>query len=175
MLDTMTVVKALGWFCGAFLAYLLSKWAAEEIYHMGSSGHGDHHEQAYTIPVEGGDDHGGDAEEEVIDVAALMAAADPAKGERVWGKCKSCHKLEDGANGTGPHLYSVVGRQIGVIDGFGYSEILSGRDDAWTVDALFAFLENPKGWAPGTKMSFNGLAKPTDRANLIAYLEGIGG
>ncbi|MDC1291435.1 cytochrome c family protein, partial [Planktomarina temperata] len=28
-------------------------------------------------------------------------------------------------------------------------------------------------YAPGTKMSFNGLSKPEDRANLIAYLETI--
>jgi cytochrome c len=45
----------------------------------------------------------------------------------------------------------------------------------WTPEALNAFLENPKGWMPGTKMSFAGLPDVEDRANLIAYLETFGG
>ena len=52
MFDTMTMTKAVGGFCGTFLVFLLGGWAAEEIYHSGGGGHGDHHEQAYVIPVE---------------------------------------------------------------------------------------------------------------------------
>jgi len=68
-----------------------------------------------------------------------------------------------------------VDRAIGGVDGFGYSDVLASSDEAWTIENLQAFLEDPKGWAPGTKMSFSGLKKPDDRADLIAYLQTIGG
>lgn len=172
MFDTMTMTKVLGAVCGSLLIFLLGKWAGEIIYH----GYGQHddHEQAYIIEVEGADE--AEVVEDEIDFSVVMASADAGKGERVWSKCRACHKLEDGANGTGPHLYSLVGRTIGVIDGFGYSDVLAGMTDkAWDAENLNGFLENPKGWAPGTKMGFAGLKKVEDRANLIAYLGTIGG
>ena len=70
---------------------------------------------------------------------------------------------------------ATINKQTGAIDGFGYSEVLASNGEIWSYDNLNGFLEKPKDWAPGTKMSFNGLKKPTDRANLIAYLETIGG
>lgn len=168
-MDTMTLTKGVGAFCGALLVFLLGGWIGESIYHKGG-GHGDHHEQAYVIDT--GEDHG-DADEEVVEVSfdEVYAAADASAGERVFNKCKSCHKMGDGENGTGPHLFNIVGREIAVVDGFGYSGALAEAGDVWSLANLDAFLENPKGWAPGTKMSFNGLAKIEDRANLIAYLE----
>lgn len=171
MLDTMTFTKILGGFCGAFLIFLLGKWVAEELYHTGG-GHGGHSQQSYVIDT-GEDDV---VEEEVveIDVAALLATADAGKGSRVWNKCRSCHKIADGANGTGPHLWDVVGRTVGSVDGYGYSGALSEVAEVWTREELYAFLENPRGYAPGTSMGFAGLDKPEDRANLIAYLAGNG-
>jgi cytochrome c len=173
MFDTMTMTKAVAGVCGALLVFLLGGWAADGIYAMGAGGHGEEGEltQAYSIdtgaeeaPAEGGE------EAAPVDVALLMASADAAAGEKVFGKCKSCHKL-DGADGTGPHLNGVVGRNIGAADGFKYGEALAGKTaEVWSPENLFAFLENPKGWAPGTKMSFAGLSKPEDRANVIAYL-----
>lgn len=170
MFDTMTSTKILGAFCGALLIFLLAKWGAEILYHTGG-GHGDDHAQAYVIEVEGADDS---AEEEVgPDIATLVAEADIEKGAKVFGKCKACHKLEDGANGTGPHLFNVVGREIGKIDGFGYSTVLAEMGGAWGAEELDGFLENPKKYAKGTKMGFSGLKKIGDRANLIAYLETV--
>lgn len=169
-MDTMTSTKILGGFCGAFLIFLLGKWAAEEIYHTGG-GHGSE-EQAYVIDT--GESDAGPAED-AVPFEELLAAADPAKGERVWGKCRACHKVEDGVNGTGPHLYGVVGREVGSVPGFGYSGALVAVADVWSPENLQAFLENPKGYAPGTKMSFAGLKKPEDRANLIAWLDGLDG
>ena len=107
--------------------------------------------------------------------AELLAAADPGKGERVWGKCRACHKVEDGANGTGPHLFGVVGRDVGSVAGFGYSGALVAVADVWTPENLQAFLENPRDFAPGTKMSFSGLKDAEDRANLIAWLDSLDG
>lgn len=171
MFDTMTMTKALGAACGSLLVFLLGGWAAEAIYHPGG-GHGDHAEQAYVIPT-GDEEEVEVVEEEAPDFTALLASADTGKGERVFNKCKACHKLDDGANGTGPHLFGLVGREKAVVAGFGYSDSLTGMDGAWTADNLNAFLENPKGYAPGTKMSFSGLKKIEDRANLIAYLDTI--
>ncbi len=103
-----------------------------------------------------------------------MGAADAGKGEKVFGKCRACHKI-DGTDATGPHLNGVVGREIGAVAGFGYSGALEQVGDVWSPENLFAFLENPKGEAPGTTMSFAGLKKPEDRVNLIAYLDGLDG
>ncbi|MDA7427225.1 cytochrome c family protein [Primorskyibacter aestuariivivens] len=168
-MDTMTSTKILGAFCGAFLIFLLGKWAAEVIYSTGG-GHGGE-EQAYVI--ETGDDGAEEEATEGPSLEELIASADLGKGEKVFGKCRACHKVEDGANGTGPHLYGVVGRATGAVDGFGYSGAMAAVTPEWNVAALDAFLENPKGYAPGTKMSFAGLKKAEDRANLIAWLDSL--
>lgn len=173
MFDTMTLTKVLGGFCGALLIFLLGNWAAELLYHVGGDGHGDGHKQAYVIETES-DDHGGE-EEVAFDLVAALSTADPAKGSKVFGKCKACHKLNDGANGTGPHLYGVVDRAVDSVEGYGYSGALEKVADVWDAQHLYDFLENPKGFAPGTKMGFSGLKKSADRVNLIAYLETIGG
>lgn len=166
MFDTMTMTKIGGGLFGAWLILLLGKWAAEELYHAEAHG-----EQSYVIEVA---DAGNDEPEEEIDVAALIAAADIGKGEGVFRKCSACHKL-DGTDGVGPHLDGVVGREIASIGGFGYSGALTSLEGGWTPEALFGFLQNPKGYAPGTTMGFAGLKKPADKANLIAYLDSLGG
>ncbi|WP_439121804.1 c-type cytochrome [Marivita sp.] len=170
MLDTMTFTKIVGSFCGALLIFLLGKWAAETLYHVGGS-HGEE-VAVYVIDTGEGDETAEAAEE--VDFETLLASADVGKGERVFGKCRACHKLEAGENAAGPYLYNVVGREIGVAEGFGYSGALSEVAEVWTPENLNGFLENPRGWAPGTSMGFAGLNKPEDRANLIAYLDTIG-
>ncbi|WP_306372418.1 c-type cytochrome [Roseovarius albus] len=166
----MTLTKVTGGLCGTLLVLLLGKWAAELIYDTSGGHGGDHAEQAYLIET-GDDDHGG-GEEEGPSFAELYASADADKGKKVFGKCKACHKLEDGANSTGPYLYGVVGRAVGAASGFSsYSGALNQVGDSWTPEALDAFIANPKKDAPGTTMAFAGLKKEEDRANLIAYLD----
>ncbi|MDE0968143.1 MAG: cytochrome c family protein [Octadecabacter sp.] len=169
MFDTMTMTKVLGAFCGTLLVFMLGGWAAETIYHAG--GHGDH-EQAYVIPVESAVT--GDV---VIDTGPpfedVYALADISAGEGLWRACSACHKLEAGQNGTGPYLYGVVGRDVGTAVDFGYSGALASVNDVWSPEELNAFLENPKGYAPGTAMSYNGMRKIEDRADLIAYLDSL--
>jgi cytochrome c len=174
MFDTMTITKAGGALCGALLIFLLGKWGAELLYHTGGGHYGEDHASGYAIQVDDG--AAADAEpEEELDLATVLANGDAGKGERVYNKCRACHKLEDGANATGPHLYGVVNREIGAVDGFGYSGALSEQGaDVWTPETLYAFFEDPRGWAPGTSMSFAGLNKSEDRADLIAYLSTIG-
>ncbi len=170
MFDTMTSTKILGGFCGAFLIFLLGGFFAEFIYHEPKAhGDGEHH-QAYTIDT--GDDHGG---EEVAEVpfAEVYAAADAGAGEKLFRQCKACHSIEDGKNGTGPSLYGIVDRAVGSADGYGYSGKLVAVASEWTPENLNGFIENPKAYAPGTKMSYKGMKDVEDRANLIAWLNSI--
>ncbi len=176
MFDTMTLTKAVGAFCGALLVLLLGNWAAESLYFSkGDKGkYGEEKVTGYKIEV-GGEDNGDSEVEAGPTFEELLASADAGKGERVFSKCSACHKVQDGANGAGPYLYGVVGRPVDSAAGFDYSGALSAVVDVWTPEALNAFLESPRGYAPGTTMGFNGLKKPADRANLIAYLETLGG
>lgn len=179
MFNTMTVTKAAGALIGSLLFLLLASWGASSLYDIGPGEHvaeGEEVPQAYHVAVaEAATDAGaGDAQPEV-DFAALMAAADPAAGEKVFGKCKSCHKV-DGNNATGPHLNGVVGRAVASAEGFGYSDAMkahAGEVPTWEPDPLQAFLNDPKGVVPGTKMTFAGLKKAEDRANIIAYLQSL--
>ncbi len=168
MFDTMTMTKAVGALCAMWLILLLGKWAAQGIYDVG--GHGD--EQAYVIDTGAAEQADSAAAE--VDFGSVFASADAGAGERLWRQCQACHKL-DGSDGTGPHLNGVVGREIGAVAGFGYSEALVGKGGTWTPEELQLFLAAPKDYAPGTKMSYNGLKDIGDRANLIAYLSTTGG
>mgnify|MGYP005838169271 CR=1 FL=1 len=134
---------------------------------------------AYPVEIaeEGGDADGGAdvVEHEGPSLAALLAGADPAKGEKVARKCAACHTFEEGgADKIGPHLYGVVGREKASAAGFNYSDALSGMDGTWTFETLNAFLEDPKGYAPGTAMAFAGLRKENDRADIIVYMNSLG-
>lgn len=163
----MELYKVGGAFFAALLVLLGLNFVSED-WLFSTGGHGDDHHLAFSVEIEG-DDHGDDHAEEV-DYAAIFAAADAAAGEKVFKKCKSCHKLEDGANGVGPHLWGVFDRPINGVESYGsYSGALPAGE-AWTAENLYAFLEAPKKWAKGTSMGFNGLKKSEDRANLIAYL-----
>lgn len=173
MFDTMTMTKIVGGLCGTFLVFLLGGFFAEFIYEPAEPHDGEHH-QAYTIAVEGGDAHGA-AEEAQVPFEELYAAADAAAGEKLFKQCQSCHKVEAGANGTGPYLHGVVGRPVDTAEGYSYSGALEKVVDVWTPENLFHFLENPKSFAPGTKMTYKGMAKAEDRANIIAWLATQGG
>lgn len=102
---------------------------------------------------------------------AMIAAADPAKGEAISGKCKTCHDLSKGGpNKIGPNLWGVVGRQAGSHEGFAYSDAVKGLGKPWDLASIDQFIYSPKDYAKGTKMSFAGLKKPEDRAALLRWL-----
>jgi cytochrome c len=104
--------------------------------------------------------------------AFYLASGDAQAGEQVFKKCAACHvATKGGANGTGPDLWGVVGSGIAKRPtGFAYSPALAGKGGNWDWNNLFAWLKSPRDFAPGTKMTFAGLPKPEDRANVIAYL-----
>lgn len=113
-------------------------------------------------------DEDGSVDEAAGGLGALVG--DDARGKRLYGQCQACHAVVEGQNRVGPSLYGIVGRQAGTVDGFRYSEANANADLVWTEDALFGFLEDPRGYMPGTRMIFLGVAKPQDRADIIAYL-----
>jgi len=100
---------------------------------------------------------------------------DAERGKEVFAKCSGCHQVGQGAeNGIGPHLNGIFGRKAAsVADDFRYSEGLerAGADGLeWHLETLDAYVENPKALVSGTRMSFRGLKKPQDRADVLAYL-----
>ncbi len=170
MFDTMTLTKGVSAICGSLLVYLFASWAGDALYHTGAAeGHGGEEvAQAYTI--ETGEAPAGEAAATGPVFADVFSIADVAAGEKVFAKCKACHKV-DGTNATGPHLDGVVGRNHASVAGFEYSEAMAATTaDVWTPEVMDAFLTNPKGYIAGTKMAFAGLPKIEDRANVIAYL-----
>jgi cytochrome c len=104
-------------------------------------------------------------------LAALLAAADPAAGEKVAKKCAACHSFDQGgAARVGPNLWGIVGNKPAHMEGFSYSPAISGLTQPWDYATLDTFLTSPKAYAPGTKMTFPGLKKPEDRAAVIIWL-----
>ena len=122
--------------------------------------------------VEEGPAEGAPAAEAEKPAAFYLASADVAKGEAVFKKCAACHNAAaGGANGTGPNLHGVVGGPIAAKAGFAYSDALSGmKGKNWDWDNLWGWLKSPKAFMAGNKMSFAGIAKPEERAAVIAWL-----
>jgi cytochrome c len=101
-----------------------------------------------------------------------LAKADPVKGEQVFKKCAACHNAENGGpNALGPNLWGVLGEGVGKgAHGFAFTDALAGKGGTWNWQSLNDWLHSPKKFAPGTKMTFAGLSKPEDRADVIAFL-----
>ena len=124
-------------------------------------------EQAVTASTE----TKSDTSIEKVDIAALMAMADLAHGEKVFKKCAACHSIvKGGKNNIGPALYNVVNRQVGVVSNYKYSKALTEYGKNWTFEELNGYLIRPAKWIKGTKMAFAGLKKEKDRASVILYL-----
>lgn len=105
---------------------------------------------------------------------AAFAEGNAENGEKVFRKCAACHSIQaDGPKRAGPNLKTVAGRTVGTLEGFAYSDALKtagAAGDQWSDDQLDAFLTDPKSMYKGHKMTFAGLKKAEERADLIAFL-----
>ena len=100
---------------------------------------------------------------------------DADRGKELFSQCSGCHQVGRGAeNGIGPHLNGIFGRRAGSVEGdYRYSKGLRRAGDdglEWHLETLDAYIENPKALVSGTRMSFRGIKKPPDRADVLAYL-----
>ncbi|MGF1501826.1 MAG: c-type cytochrome [Paracoccaceae bacterium] len=173
-MDSNELNKIAGAAVGALLVFLLLGFFSGQIFGTVSTHHGEE-TLAFALEIEQEVSETEDAQtDDSIQLASLVASADPSAGEAIFRQCSACHKIEDGVNGVGPHLWNIVGRQIGAVDGYAYSNALASMDGDWDLIALSGFLENPSDWAPGTKMGYGGLKDAEDRVNMIAYLNEAG-
>ena len=109
------------------------------------------------------------------DLEARLAAADSVRGKKVFRKCAACHTAEKGGRKKiGPNLWGVVGAPVGAKEGFRYSKAMTAFGGNWTPERLDAYLTRPRALVKGGSMSFAGLKRERDRADVIAFLNGMG-
>jgi cytochrome c len=109
------------------------------------------------------------AQEEPLE--KLLAAASIERGETAAKKCQACHTFGKGEpNRVGPNLFGVVGRDRASVPGFNFSAAMKAKGGKWTIEELNTYLQNPRGVVPGTSMSFAGLPRASERADVIAFL-----
>ena len=159
-----------GWVLGAGIVALGASIVTAEMFHQ-------ERPEKMGYPIDGVKikGKGGEAEAEQP-IANLLAAADVAKGEAQFKKCTACHTINQGGpNGTGPNLWGVMGAAIGKhAAGFAYSPALAGKGGQWDWESMNQWIKSPRDFAPGTKMTFAGISKAEDRADLLAYLNAQG-
>jgi cytochrome c len=156
-----------GWVLGAGIVALGASLVTAEMFHA-------ERPEKMGYPIEGVIGPHDDTVAEVP-IAALLATADPGKGADVFKKCSACHTInQGGANGTGPNIWGIMGKPVAAVAGYSYSPALKGKGGTWTWEAMDAWVKSPRTFAEGTKMTFAGLGKPEDRANLLAYLNSQG-
>ncbi|MDP3860238.1 MAG: c-type cytochrome, partial [Phaeovulum sp.] len=194
MFNMMNWIKLAGATIASLLVFLLGSWAANTIYSTGTGAevaHAPATAPATTTPAATAPA----TTTEVVaaapataapaaaafeppalsaPVADQIAAADLAAGEKVWLKCKACHRL-DGKNGVGPALNGIFGRVTGSVEGFKYSDANKNAHVTWTPEVMNDYLSNPKTYMPGNKMTFVGLPLEADRINVMAWLMANGG
>ena len=104
-------------------------------------------------------------------IMTLFASTSAAEGKKVFKKCVACHAIaKEGGNKIGPALWGVLGRKAGSISDYKYSKAMTTHGKSWSFEEMNGFLTNPKKWIKGTKMSFAGLKKETERAAIILYM-----
>jgi len=103
---------------------------------------------------------------------SLLANASAERGAEIAKQCQICHNVEEGKGPKiGPDLYDVVDRPVASEPGFSYTAALKAKGGKWTFAALNKWLTDPRADVRGTSMTFAGLSREKQRADVIAYLD----
>ncbi len=115
---------------------------------------------------------------EIEPLTPLLESADIEKGKSLSKQCSQCHTfVKNGAHRIGPNLFGIVGMKIASKPGYAYSKgalKLKEQDYKWDVESLNKFLLKPRQFMPGTKMSYAGLKRASQRAHIVKYLQSLG-
>jgi len=170
-MDSFELNKILGAVLGTCLILLVTSFAASALFAPNKP-----EKPGFEIAVKeeaaGGEKAAAAAPSEPIE--KLLQTASVQKGEAAAKKCAACHDFtKDGPNKVGPNLFGIVGDKKGEGRGFNFSAAMKGKGGTWTIDDLNKFIDNPKGFVPGTAMGFAGIQKDSERADVIAYLNSL--
>lgn len=153
-----------GWVLFAGIIALGSSIVAGEVFHS-------ERPEQMGYPIPGVEQEGEEGEEAEQPVAFYLASADPAQGEQVFKKCVACHTIDKGGPSMlGPNLWGIMGSPVAQAPGFAFSDALASKGGTWSWDNMSEWLESPKSFAPGTKMTFAGLSSPEDRAAVLVFM-----
>lgn len=166
--DSYEFNKIAGWVLAALIAVLGLSIVTKAMFPV-------HNPQPTAYEVQGVEAEGaagGAPAEAAKPIAFYLQKADPKRGEAQFKKCAACHTIDKGGPaGIGPNLYGILGLPHAHMAGFGYSSAMAAtHDKKWDWENLSHWIENPKSYIPGNKMSFAGLSKPQDRADVLVYL-----
>jgi cytochrome c len=110
-------------------------------------------------------------------LAAALASPAQAEGNATRGaelfpiRCVECHSVTNMTEKKiGPSLKGLIGRMSGTLEGYEYSDAMRAAGILWSEETLKAFLVAPRKVVTGTKMSFNGLKRPGEVDDIVAYL-----
>ncbi len=170
-MDSMEVNKACAAVLVAGITFMVAGLVGDELVHPKRL-------QTAAIKIDVPTENAAPAVAEAQDppVAVELVSATPEQGEALTKAqgCVACHSFNEGGKaGVGPNLYGVLGAPHGHMVGYEYSTALKSKQGPWTYDELYEWLKKPSAYAPGTKMSYAGLADPKKRADLIDYLRSL--
>ena len=159
-----------GWTLAAGIVFLGAWLVTGEIFHS---------ERPDTMgyPIAGVEQEGDEKGEAEQPIAFYLQTADVTRGQQQFSRCQTCHTInQGGATGQGPNLWGRMGAQIAGIAGYSYSPALQAKSgETWTWENMSAWIESPRRFADGTKMTYAGMSDPQDRADLLAYMNAQGG
>jgi len=165
-MNSFELNKVLGALLGTCLITLALNIAAGSIFREEKPA-----KPGYAIAVKGEGGEKKEAAPQEVPIAARLAKASVEKGQQVAKQCQACHTFEKGGpNKVGPNLWNVVGEARGEGRGFNFSAAMKTKGGKWTYEELDKFLTNPRGYIPGTAMTFAGISNDQQRADVIDYL-----